>query len=341
MTDAPRVFRALRLLEKECPPLLHGHEPFWHPKPSPASAEALIPSWTWRHLNADLIPEGDRAITIDINGAYLAALGAVQVAHGALVHKPGCDPHAFAGPRFETSVWPGYYRITVPRWSCDATLVSPLGNSARLQTETDIWVAHPTLVLLLELLDEGSIGPFEITEAWVADDNRRCDFRQWSGRLRAARDEYLDARIREHGATIPEGCTCDACTAYKAFKVSYGQAFSMMLTGEKSKTHRPDWAHAVYAQHAAAAWRKAWRLTLDGTVLSMGAVDEITVLNSTLVAAIQRTKPPVQWDPTGRKLGSVKEKEKDTAAAAAPAAPAPADPVVADVLETEDWGSLL
>jgi hypothetical protein len=328
-----RMFQALRLLEKEVPPILNGHEPFWHPKPCPASADVLVPSWNWRHPTAaDDLPEGAEPITVDINGAFLAALGAVEVAHSQLVNVGPADARAFRGPRFETSVWPGYYRVAVPTWSLGATLVSPLGDSARLEVEGEVWVAHPTLVLLLELLEQGAIPDLVITDAWVAYENRRTNFRRWSARLKEARNRLLDGRTAMHGADIPDTCACPACDAYKAFKEGYGAAFSMMLTGEKCKTHRPDWAHAVYAQHAASAWRKAWGLSLDGPVLSMGSVDEITMLNADLVKAIQKTKPPVRWDPTGRQLGHVKKKTHTLP-------PAPAAEPAADL--PDDWSDLI
>lgn len=321
MTETtPRMFQALRILEKEVPPTLYGHAPYWRPPVTPPSRTVLIPSWNWRSVHADgELPEDDQPITVDINGAFLAALGAVQVAHGKLVRKGAIDSRAFQ-PRFETTVWPGYYRIEVIRWAFSGTLVSPLGDSARLETDSQVWVSHPTLVLLLELLAENSIGDLIITDSWVAQENRRIDFRDWSARLKQTRNELLDAMLTEHGTDRPADCTCEPCAKYAAFKEGYGAAFSMMLTGEKCTTYRPDWAHAVYAQHAAAAWRKAWKLSAIGPVLSMGAVDEITLLNCDLIKAIQKPKPPVRWDPTGRQLGHLKRKEKAATTAPAPAA---------------------
>lgn len=329
-TENPRMFQALRLLERIAPPTLYGHPPFWRAPITPPSRDVLIPSWNWMGVHANEIPEDEQPITVDINGAFLAALGAVQVGHAQLVNMGPTDARNFAGPRFETSVWPGYYRIEIVRWAFSGTLVSPLGDSARLETEGEVWVAHPTLILLLELLAENSIGDLIITDSYVVKDNRRCDFRAWSAKLKDARNKLLDDIQASHPDGRPEGCTCHACARYRAFKEGYGAAFSMMLTGEKCQTRRPDWAHAVYAQHAAAAWRKAWRLSAIGPVLSMGAVDEITVLNSDLVKAVQKPKPPVRWDPSGRILGHLKEKKHE------PTTP----PATDDLIVSEDWSDL-
>lgn len=323
VTDNPRMFPALRLLERVTPPTLYGHQPFWRAPVTAPSKTVLVPSWNWRHVNADTIPEGDSPITLDVNGAFLAAVGSVEVAHSQLRRMGPIDAYRL-DPR---KVWPGYYRVDVFGWGLDATLVSPLGDSARLQTEGEAWIAHPTLVLLLELLNEGAIGDLNITDAWVSE--RRCNFRAWNAKLKEHRNKLLDDVAK--GET--EAAIAAAKLRYRAFKEGYGAAFSMMLTGERCQTRRPDWAHAVYAQHAATAWRKAWRFTLTGPVLSMGAVDEITVLRSDLHAAVLQPKPPVKLDPSGRTLGHLKEKTKEDTPREEDADPT--------LIMSEDWSDLL
>lgn len=320
VTTNPRMFRALAILETQAKPLLFGREPFWRSPITPPSRNVLVPSWTWRGVHSDDdLPEGDRPITIDINGAFLAALGAVEVAHAHLINAGPVDANRFQGPRYETSVWPGYYEIEVPHWAFSGTIVHPLGTSERVKVGARVWIAHPTLVQLLELTDQGSLGGVTITDAWVTKDNRRTNFRDWSIRLKDARTPLLDAMHRAHPEDRPGDCTCEACARYAAFKEGYGAAFSMMLTGERCKTRRPDWAHAVYAQHAAASWRKAWRLSAIGPILAMGSTDEITLLHGDLIKAIQKVQPPVRWDPSGRRLGHVKEKKHTTIPESGPA----------------------
>jgi hypothetical protein len=296
------MYRALRLLERVAPPTLYNRDPYWRAPLTPPSkpGAVLVPSRNLRGIRSTDTPATEKSITVDINGAFLAAVGSVDVAHSQLFQTGRLDALDIH-PRH---VWPGYYRITVPHWAFDATLVSPLGDSARLETEKQVWVAHPTLVLLLELLAEGSIGDLDIHEAWVTE--KRCNFRAWNAQLKVVRTRILDMR----DAATTDAEVIHAAAQYKSFKEGYGAAFSMMLTGEKCKARRPDWAHAVYAQHAASAWRKAWRFTAIGPMLHMGFVDQFTVLESDLQTAITTPKtPPFRWDATGRTLGHVKRKE--------------------------------
>ena len=323
VTTNPRMFPALRLMERTAVPTLYNRPPYWRPAVPAPAAEVLIPSWHWRHVEADTIPDDDTPVTLDYNGAYLAAIGSVEVAHGELKHYGTQDPYQL-NPR---KVLPGYYRVEVPYWGLSGTLVSPLGDSARLETETSWWIAHPTLVLLLELLAEGAIGELEITDSYCSE--KVTNFRKWSAKLKDARTRLLDDR----DAAVTDDERAATTARYSAFKEGYGAALSMMLTGERSLTRRPDWAHAVYAQHAATSWRKAWRFTLTGPVLAMGAVDEITVFRRDLDAALVQPKPPVKLDESGRALGHLKTKTTTPPAGDPEGAP--------ELLMSEDWSDLL
>lgn len=302
-TASHPMYRALRLLEQVAPPSLYGRPPYWRAPLTPPSkpGKALIPSWNWTGAITADIPEDETAITIDINGAFLAAVGSVEVAWSELRQMGRIDSWDLH-PRY---VWPGYYRITAPRWAFTSTIVSPLGDSPALTEGGHVWIAHPTLQLLLELQTEGTLGDLEIHEAWISE--KRCNFRGWNAKLKEVRGRILDAR----DAATTDDQRAHAQAQYKAFKEGYGAAFSLMLTGEKSRVYRPDWAHAVYAQHAASAWRKAWRFSAIGPLLFMGHVDEFTILEADLQKAITTPKPPFKWDATGRTLGHVKRKERD------------------------------
>lgn len=300
-TDNPRMFQALRVLEKKAPPLLYGHEPFWRAPITPPSRNAFIPSWNW--TNPQYTGPGlAESVTLDSNGAFLAAAGSVDVAHSQL-KRLDVELDAFGlNPR---SIWPGYYLIDNFRWAFGGTIVSPLGNATQLKVTDRVWVAAPTLVLLLELLAEGVIGDVVITDAWVSE--RRCNFREWTRRLKVARNGLLDQMAKAE--------TDDAIAAaklrYRAFKEGYGAAFSMMLTGERCQTRRPDWAHMVYAQHAATSWRKAWRFSAGGPLLAMGNTDTLTIFRDDLKKAVVSAKPPLKLDPSGRLLGHFKEAPDD------------------------------
>lgn len=307
-SDNPRMFAALRILEHITPPLRFGRQPYWRAPISPASAKVLVPSWNWTATHHE-VPEGDEPITCDYNGAFLAAIGSVEIAHSQLKHVgTELDPWDL-DPR---KIPVGYYLIDVFHWGLDGSIVSPLGTSEILKTAPQVWVAHPTLVLLLELLQEGALSELVISDAWVTE--VKSSFRGpktnpasgWIHRLKEARNGLLDniAKADTHEQIAA------AEARYDAFKEGYGAALSMMLTGEKCKTRRPDWAHAVYAQHAATSWRKAWRFSLIGPILAMGKTDELTVFKADLQTAITQDRPPVRWDNSGRMLGYLKEKKQ-------------------------------
>lgn len=292
-----RMFPALKVMERQTPPLKYGRPPYWRAPIVPASAEVYVPTWNW---SSPLdFPEGAAVTVLDVNAAYLSAMGSAVIAHSHLTQTG-----AFRQLPDKRDVRPGYYKITVPYWAFDGTIVHPLGDSARVQTETELWIAAPTLVLLLELTEEGHVGWFEILDSWTAEVS--TEFRSWSTRLRSIRDECMD-RIQ---MSQTETHRAQEIARYDAFKQGYSAALSMMLTGEKCLTRRPDWAHTIYAAHAANTWRKAWRWTFTGCPLvGMGAVDEIAVLSGDVGEVISRPKPPFRYDPTGRIPGALKPKK--------------------------------
>jgi hypothetical protein len=290
------MFAALSLMERKLPPLKYGRPPYWRAPVTPPSRDCHVPTWNW--ISPHEVPEGADVLSLDTNGAYLGAAGGVKVAHSHLSHQGGL--HVLPEPR---EVLPGYYRITVPYWAFSGTIVSPLGDSSRLETETDVWVAAPTLVLLLELLEEGTITDVVVLDSWTA--RITCEFRSWTGRLKSIREELLDGIE----ATHTDAARAAMVDKYNAFKEGYSAALSMMLTGERCQTHRPDWSHTVYAQHAATMWRKAWRYTGTGhPLVSMGTTDEIAILAADLPEVLSRPKPPFRFDSTGRTIGAMKPK---------------------------------
>lgn len=316
--NAPRMFPALKVMERQCPPLHRGRPPYWRAPVTPPSSDFYCPSWNW--VSPHDFPEGAEVTILDANGAYLGAAGGCYIAHSHLTHTGPINHH----PR-PREVAPGYYRITVPHWAFPGTIVSPLGDSSRVQTESTLWIAAPTLILLLELEEDGHLGGLTIIDSWTAA--VRADFRSWVDRLKSLRTECLD-RI--------DTCQTDAARAaatarYTSFKEGYSAAFSLMLTGDKCQTRRPDWAHTVYAQHAASQWRKAWRYTYTGApIVSMGHVDEIAVLAKDLPDVLALVKPPFRFDPTGRQIGAMKPKQTTQVA------PQPYEEALASAEEMED-----
>lgn len=300
-----KMFPALSVLEKRALPTLHGHLAYYRaPVPAPAQSHVLIPSWNWTGIRSDEFAPED-TVTLDVNGSYMAALGGVDIGFTDLKHMGGLDSMT-QHPR---DVMPGYYRIIVPNWALGGTIVNPLGGDADRFVGKPVWIAHPTLILLLELMEQNVLGYFEIVDSWVS--HQRANFRDWNRLLKQTRSGLMDAVDTVHPEGAPSACKCsEPCLRYRAFKEGYGAAFSMMRTGQSCKVRRPDWADAVYAQHTASRWRNAWRFSAIGPVLFMGSTDELTVCRDDLTTALGKPSPPLKMDASGRTLGHYKIKAK-------------------------------
>lgn len=296
-----KMYPALSVMEKRAMPLRYGHEPYWNAPVTPASRNFYLPRWNWRSVKE--VPPGQRSLTLDVNGAYFAATGGVDIAHSHLKHSG-----EYAALPSSNAVAVGYYLITVPYWGHTGTIVHPLGDSP-LTSRSTLWIAHPTLELLLELVEEGAIGDFGILDSWTT--TQTTNFRSWQALLRNTRKELIQDLRAFHPQGAPPECVCRTCEMYDKFKTGYSAALSMMLTGEKCKSRRPDWAHAVQAHATASTWRKAWRFTLmpDVTLLAMGDTDEITILERDLALVTARSRPPFRVDMSGLALGAFKIKK--------------------------------
>ncbi len=318
------TYAALRLMERTTPPLRYGRPPYWRAPEPFLDADPFVPSWNWVAIR-DFAP-GAELLTLDANAAFLGAIGSVTIAHSHLDHTGAFTSHP--APR---DLPPGYYKITIPHWAFSGTIVSPLGDSSRLETESAVWVMSPTLQLLLELEYEGHIGGFDILDSHTA--SVQTTFRSWAQKLGAERTQRLDHIDMAHPeAVVPKDCGCPACRRYVAFKEGYSIALSMMLTGERCATHRPDWSRTVYAAHSANQWRKAWRFTYTGGhLVSMGHIDEIQILRDDLPEAMSRPKPPFRLDSTGRAVGALKIKREGVIA----------EEIQNDVLPENGWEDIV
>lgn len=296
--DTPTpAYPALAHMEQrpELQPLSYGKEPFWQAPVTPASGQAYIPTWNWLWHRRSTLPEDSRTLTLRSVNGLLHHLGTVRVAHSHLTRAG-----AITWPMQPRDVLPGYYRIQVPTWPFSGTVVHPLGDSARLETEGLVWVAHPTLALLLELREQGVVQEVLIEDAWIA--RAYTDFRKWFAHLAQRRIELLDA--------IDRAATDAARAAYRqerdALEAGYAKALHLITTGEGGRTRRPDWTHAIQASHAAAMWFRAWQWTYTGRpVLAMEGVDQLTVLADDLPAVMSRATPPFTFDPSGHQLDAL------------------------------------
>lgn len=289
MSETTENFRLLALLEKnpEYIPTLHRRPPFWRPKPPPAAERCHVPNWNWEAPRAILA--GTPMVDLDVNAGYLSAASSVAVGHGALDHTK-TRPHRSPGGK----PMPGYYLVDAAYWGRYADIVSPLGDVAEGEA---VWITQPTLLLLEALEEEGHWPGTTVLDSWTADKSVRL--RTWTTYLAQWRNTLIDQ---------------GKGPVYEDFKTAYSSAVSMMLTGEKCATRRPDWSHAIVAQHAANTWRKAWRAWQAGHgPVRMGDTDELTFTSADYVALAELAhdnpkRTTFRMDQSGKSLGSLKIK---------------------------------
>lgn len=299
------MYPALNRLERrpELMPSKYGREPFWRAPVVVPTDKIHVPSWNWYSIHE---PKPEDVRTFDVNGAYLAAIGNTTVAHSHLTHAG-----EITEPIGKPEVLPGYYKIREIYWGLGDRIVSPLGDDP---TPRELWITHPTLILLIELLEQGVIGGLDITDSWTS--RVKTDFLKWAAHMRSVRADIMDRR----DAAETDAARQVMEDKYQAFKDGYSAALSMMKTGKDCNTCRPDWTTAVHATHAANMWRKGWKYTSTGRhLIRMGTTDELSVLTADLPAVMSRPSPPFRIDETGRALGALKTKKTTEKTLKAPA----------------------
>lgn len=302
--------RALHHLQKNHIPSVYGATPYWRPKAPGIWRQVEEPEWNWSHPGREESAEVSGNVLLDCNGAFLAPLSGTELAHGALLRT---GPIPTPGPR---QVLPGYYLIGNLGWA-DPRIFSPLGQATM---PAQIWVAAPTLQLLLELAEGGHVRDITIYDSWTCD--QKCRLTGWAAWLREVRLLAMDTD-EERRRLYPVGWKPECADAVKR---GYSIAIQLMAhepkkgeNGEKgeerkSGVFRPDWTHAIRAQHKANIWRKAWNcLQKDIPVLYMGNTDEVELPAWAVVHLIDmdRKIAPIKIDLTGRQLGSFKIKSKE------------------------------
>lgn len=290
-TEKPMIYRAMAMLTEKYPPKVKGREPFWRPKAAPVSDAVRLPSWSWdRSELPDAVRPGE-TVTMDVNGAFLAACSSAPFAHGQLGNEWQRDLSM-----------PGLYLIDAHPWT-NHEIVSPLGQQP---FEDDrVWVAQPTVKLLDQLSREGYWPAVEVYDAWTSTS---CRMRRWTDAVQIDRASALKSRAAgdAYGAEL-----------YEAIKDGYSIAVQLMKgpaegAPVKSSVRRPDWYQTVHAQHAASTWRKAWRSVLAGHgPVSMGTVDEVTWTVEDLAALQLRSEPVFRVDDTGLTIGAFKVKPEE------------------------------
>lgn len=319
-SDAEEQVGALRVLDQltgPCVPRVKGRveTPLWMlPRRIPAMRMVHEVSWDWELPGLSV--DRNALVDLDCNGAFLAPVESLTLAHRSL-RRTGSIP--FDG---RAGVYQLDLRISREAgnhvWS-DSRICSPLGGID--PQERFVWLPHPTVTLLHELGLQGLWPELTIADSWTGmppqgleDDldapPQEVRLRTWATWLREQRIAALSARdMGDQGA-------------YERFKLGYAVAFQMMNgpgTGRKedmkSKLWREDWYHAVHAAYRANQWRKAWQCVQAGVgPAAMHSVDVLSFTTDTLreITAMDHTIPykqggsPIRFDFTGRRAGSFK-----------------------------------
>jgi hypothetical protein len=220
-------------------------QPQWEESCIPArQATEVADNWT-----TDRAPDPGRpfAHMFDMTTQHLSAAGAVTVAVNALRHRTRPLPPE----ELSTTNEPGYYRVTIPEArELAGYLPHPAG---RYRPGDTVWVAHPTLDLLVRCAQTYRIMALpDVLEAWTAPGTRV--FRAFAQRMSVA--------LKEAGASYGE---LDQ-TMMPTLKQVYQSMTGLMETpgpgGAPRRIYRPDWSHAIKAQARVELWRK---MHLEGT----------------------------------------------------------------------------
>jgi hypothetical protein len=301
---SPRILAAL---EGQFRPKRYHREATLRPAtPLPANLVGFVtrslPTWDW---TADERPAED-IVRLDGNGAWIAAASSVQIGMEQLTRTGKMPMEQFLKDRA-----PGYYQVRVwnaihPHNACagplvepdpsldlhswsDRRFVSPLGR----ERDGFVWICEPTLKLLTELqADDEWWGALDIVDSWTAE--TKTDLRDWTS--------WVDAQRLELKSRADEG----AEDARETFKLRYAQAVQMLGGATDEKTgrdkclvKRPDWYHAIIAQHRANQWRKTWRaIKAEVPVVAVGGNDEIHVTRTGYDMLREMAKPPIRLHPT-------------------------------------------
>lgn len=182
----------------------------------------------------------------DVTTQYLSAAGSVSLSPGPL-HYSGLM-EAFTPTRNNR---PGYYLITVPKmWNYTDVIPHPVG---RYRVGDRVWVAHPTLDLLVHCAQELEIMDLPMVhEAWTGTHGTRV-LRGWSAKIAQAVRFMHTIRLANP----------DDAVMFDAVKGTYKDGRGMLHVAT-SRVYRPDWGHAIIAQARTLLWLKIWAEGIGG-----------------------------------------------------------------------------
>lgn len=285
---APRL---LALLEGAYLPTARGRRAYKRPPQPPDEVLRSVrtPAWNWTYHGPDVAEKlaqglADGVVNLDANAAYVTSASSVSIARDQLERT---------GPLDAYHRWPGFYQVELgpqdpwQEWG-DTRLMSPLGQGVWRPV---VWLSEPTVTLLTDLAQKDRWPSVTIMDSWTSPEKARLT--AWTDQLRAMRTELI---------------TLGDTAGYARFKIAYSQAVQMVKGHKLCEIQRPDWYHAIHAQHTANLWRKAWNCVKAGHgPLSSGRVDALTFTRSDLDALQNLTPPPLRIDQSGLAFGTFKE----------------------------------
>lgn len=297
--DFSRVPKLLdALVDGECAPTRYKRRA-WFKAPPPAVAwEArVMREWGWsRPYTGDLM-------VLDLSAAWVSAMTSVDVALGELEHTADR----------EYVKRPGYYLVRVHEWD-EPWMPHPLGD---VPGET-VWTTARAVDCLRELVAQDRWPECEILDSWTGE---RAGLDKWAHHINGLRCEA----IRRFGRDSAE---------YERVKDTFSKTVVGWLgwipddrpNAEREWRHdrcrRADWTHAIQAQAAYSLWQLAddfRRMAPEHPPVQLRKVDEILIPPAAwpllegrerpgLVAGSGKPRRPVQVDPDGLVLGSLKVK---------------------------------
>lgn len=206
--------------------------------------EGWAPRWSWAAPITAHEPELTRwtrpdshklqpRVILDTNRAYLAAMGSVNLAAGALEHT---------GPIHFDPCLSGWWLVEAEPWRHIGWMPDPLCRQPALPGQ-HVWVTTPTLQLFAQLCDSGAAMGYRVLDSWTGHGRRVL--RQWVERVDNA---YRCVRPVE-GDKGPL-----AQTLKGAYRQMYG-----LFNHEHSRVFRPDWHYTIIGQARSTMLRKIWR----------------------------------------------------------------------------------
>jgi len=215
--------------------------------PGPKRPDAI---WEARPKWTRPAPPTEAVTALDVNGAYLAAMK-THLPLGQLEHSTGAP---FDRKRA------GMHLITPPAWKEGHILPNPLGDR---EEAGPLWIAEPTLRLLLRVADHGLCEPPTIHESWTSGSSESV-LEKLRVTLATARKEAL-----ETGDDVTETYVK---SMYAKFVSTLGES------NHNRAIYRPDWMHCIRTQaYSNLYWRAVKAFTNGCQVIRVTGTDELHI----------------------------------------------------------------